>query len=83
MIWKVPLEAPMSHIPVMAGEVLQLIGVSAGHVLVDLTVGAGGHLDAGLIVSPGRARRFGEHGGVEADLLMGRGPKVVVGEDDA
>jgi 16S rRNA (cytosine1402-N4)-methyltransferase len=33
----------MSHVPVMAGEVLQLIGASAGHVLVDLTVGAGGH----------------------------------------
>lgn len=51
MIWKVPLEAPMSHIPVMAGEVLQLIGVSAGHVLVDLTVGAGGHSRAFLEAS--------------------------------
>lgn len=33
----------MSHVPVMAGEVLQLIGASSGRVLVDLTVGAGGH----------------------------------------
>jgi len=51
MIWKVPLEAPMSHVPVMAGEVLQLIGVSAGQVLVDLTVGAGGHTRAFLEAS--------------------------------
>ncbi len=38
----------MSHIPVMAGEVLQLIGASSGRVLVDLTVGAGGHAAAFL-----------------------------------
>lgn len=47
-MWKVSMEAPMSHVPVMAGEVLQLIGASTGRVLVDLTVGAGGHSGAFL-----------------------------------
>jgi 16S rRNA (cytosine1402-N4)-methyltransferase len=47
-MWKVSMEAPMSHVPVMAGEVLQLIGASTGRVLVDLTVGAGGHSAAYL-----------------------------------
>ena len=38
----------MSHVPVMAGEVLQLIEASTGQLLVDLTVGAGGHSRAFL-----------------------------------
>src|SRR5690606_20395230 len=36
---------------------------------------------AGFGVVPAGAGRFGEHGGVEADLLMGGGAEVVVGED--
>ncbi len=43
-----PREAPMSHVPVMAGEVMDLIGASPGQLLVDLTVGAGGHAQAFL-----------------------------------
>ena len=47
----------MSHVPVMAGEVLQLIGASTGRVLVDLTVGAGGHSAAYLeATTPRRSR---------------------------
>lgn len=40
--------ATMSHVPVMAVEVLQLLAASPGHRLVDLTVGAGGHAGAFL-----------------------------------
>ena len=38
----------MAHVPVMAGEVLELIGARPGMLLVDLTVGAGGHSGAFL-----------------------------------
>ena len=41
-------EAPRHHVPVMAGETLALLGAAPGHVLVDLTVGAGGHAEAFL-----------------------------------
>lgn len=41
-------EAPARHLPVMAGEVVSLLGSAPGHVLVDLTVGAGGHAEAFL-----------------------------------
>ncbi|MHC5209755.1 MAG: 16S rRNA (cytosine(1402)-N(4))-methyltransferase RsmH [Planctomycetota bacterium] len=41
-------EAPDRHIPVMAGEVLALLGAAPGALLVDLTVGGGGHADAFL-----------------------------------
>ncbi|MGQ0552139.1 MAG: 16S rRNA (cytosine(1402)-N(4))-methyltransferase RsmH [Planctomycetota bacterium] len=36
-------DAPVRHVPVMAGQVLNLLGASPGQVLADLTVGAGGH----------------------------------------
>ncbi|HTE06099.1 MAG TPA: 16S rRNA (cytosine(1402)-N(4))-methyltransferase RsmH [Planctomycetota bacterium] len=41
-------EAPWSHTPVMAGEVMALLGAAPGHFLADLTVGAGGHAAAFL-----------------------------------
>lgn len=41
----------MSHVPVMAGEFLRLVGAGPGQLLVDLTVGAGGHSRAFLEAS--------------------------------
>ena len=41
-------EAPGRHLPVMAGEVLTLLGAAPGMLLVDLTVGGGGHAEAFL-----------------------------------
>lgn len=38
----------MGHVPVMAAEVMELIDPRAGQLLVDLTVGAGGHARAYL-----------------------------------
>ncbi|GJM22167.1 MAG: ribosomal RNA small subunit methyltransferase H [Planctomycetota bacterium] len=37
------MDAPRSHIPVMAGEVVELLGAAPGRQLIDLTAGAGGH----------------------------------------
>ena len=36
-------DIPARHLPVMAAEVVALLGSAPGHVLADLTVGAGGH----------------------------------------
>lgn len=36
-------DTPARHLPVMAAEVVALLGSAPGHVLADLTVGAGGH----------------------------------------
>ncbi|RKY22669.1 MAG: 16S rRNA (cytosine(1402)-N(4))-methyltransferase [Planctomycetota bacterium] len=44
-------EALMSHVPVMAGDFLRLVGAAPGQLLVDLTVGAGGHTRAFLEAS--------------------------------
>ncbi len=41
-------EASRRHLPVMAGEVLSWLGSVPGSLLVDLTVGGGGHADAFL-----------------------------------
>lgn len=41
----------MNHVPVMAGEIMDLVGASAGRSLLDLTVGAGGHASAFLAAS--------------------------------
>ena len=45
--------------------------------------GAVAELHAGLVVGPGGARGLDQHGGVEADLLVGGRAEVVVGEDGA
>jgi 16S rRNA (cytosine1402-N4)-methyltransferase len=44
-------DAPWRHTPVMAGDVLALLGAAPGHILADLTVGAGGHAAAFLRAS--------------------------------
>lgn len=41
----------MNHVPVMAGEIMDLVEASAGRSLLDLTVGAGGHASAFLAAS--------------------------------
>jgi len=41
----------MHHVPVMAGNVIGLIRPAPGNVLLDLTVGAGGHAEAFLLAS--------------------------------
>ncbi|MHC4845937.1 MAG: 16S rRNA (cytosine(1402)-N(4))-methyltransferase RsmH, partial [Planctomycetota bacterium] len=41
-------DIPARHLPVMAAEVVALLGSAPGHVLADLTVGAGGHAGAFL-----------------------------------
>ena len=44
-------EAPLRHVPVMVGETMALLGAAPGRMLVDLTVGAGGHAEAFLRAS--------------------------------
>ncbi len=52
-------EAPRRHLPVMAGEVISLLGAAPGHVLVDLTVGGGGHAEAFLRATAPTGRIIG------------------------
>jgi 16S rRNA (cytosine1402-N4)-methyltransferase len=52
-------EAVMGHVPVMAGEFLRLVDAGPEQLLVDLTVGAGGHTRAFLDASAPTGRVLG------------------------
>ena len=62
-------ETTMTHVPVMAGEILRLVDAQPGHVLVDLTVGAGGHARAFLEATAPTGRLLGSDRD-EAALLL-------------
>ena len=53
---RIPFDMSASHVPVLAGELIELIEPQAGDVVVDCTFGAGGHaaLIAGIIGPEGR-----------------------------
>ncbi|MCB9897090.1 MAG: 16S rRNA (cytosine(1402)-N(4))-methyltransferase RsmH [Planctomycetes bacterium] len=78
----------MSHVPVMAGEVLRNIGAAPGQRMVDLTVGAGGHAGAflrataptGTVVGCDRDREALEL--AEANLIA-FGPRVTLRHGDS
>lgn len=44
-------EVSMAHVPVMAGDVMRLLDASSSSLLIDLTVGAGGHAGEFLAAS--------------------------------
>lgn len=50
------MAAPRRHVPVMAVEVVERLGAAPGHLLLDLTAGAGGHALAFLQAAGAGAR---------------------------